>query len=79
MNASEWRTELEELYQGLKKGSIKPQVACEMNNTIGKVINLTKLELEYHRMLQQYGDKTPRIPLLIQTVHTSGTTKKQGN
>lgn len=64
MNASEWRTELEELYQGLKSGRVKPPVACEMNNTIGKVINLTKLELEYHRMVQQYGSKAPKIPLL---------------
>jgi hypothetical protein len=67
MNAQEWRTELEELYLGLKQGKIKPPVACEMNNTIGKIINLTKLELEYHKMTRQMGDASPTILLLEQS------------
>jgi hypothetical protein len=64
MNAQGWRKELEDLYLGLKSGKIKPSVATEMNNTIGKVINLTKLELEYSRMVHQMGAAAPKIPLL---------------
>ncbi len=64
MNATQWRTELEELFQSLKTGKIKPPVATEMNNTMGKVIALTKLEMDYHRLCQLQGDKAPKIALL---------------
>lgn len=51
--ANDWMKELEALYEGQKTGKIKPPAAVEMNNTIGKVINLAKLQLEYQRSRQK--------------------------
>lgn len=63
--SADWLRELEELYDGQKAGRIKPVQAVEMNNTVGKVIALTKLQLEYARV--QATGKAPRIALLENT------------
>lgn len=47
--SADWLKEIEELYDGQKSGRIKPPQAVEMNNTIGKLISLTKLQLEYNK------------------------------
>lgn len=61
---TDWLKELEELYDGQKTGRIKPVTAVEMNNTIGKVIALAKLQLEYNRArktMQANGEKIPML------------------
>jgi hypothetical protein len=63
-NAKDWLKELEDLYEGQKTGRIKPVQAVEMNNTIGKVISLTKLQLENQKLQGSLGDKAPRVPML---------------
>lgn len=50
------------VFEGLKEGVIKPNVACEMNNACGKVLSAAKLQLEYYKLLKE----PPRIRLLEQ-------------
>ena len=64
MNANELQKELSELFMSLKAGTIKPPVACEMNNAAGKMIGLAKLQLEYARQGQQASLTGHRIGLL---------------
>lgn len=64
MNAKEIHQELEELFKGLKSGKIKPPQACEMNNAVGKMINLAKLQIEYTRLQRELGPSAPNIPAL---------------
>ena len=46
-NITELTTQLTDLYQALKDGTIDVKVAAEMNNTAGKIINVQKVQLEY--------------------------------
>lgn len=62
--SNDWLKEIEELYEGQKNGSIKAPQAVEMNNTIGKLIHLTKLQLEYNKLRRQLDDKASQIPML---------------
>jgi hypothetical protein len=50
------------VFEGLKSGDIKSNVACEMNNACGKVLAAAKLQLEYMKMLKEPS----RISLLEQ-------------
>lgn len=59
-NMTELRKELGNVFQDLRSGSIETKVASEMNNTAGKMINSTRVQLEY---ATQRGDK-PSIPFL---------------
>ena len=67
MNANELQKELAELYQGLKSGAIKPPVACEMNNTAGKMTSLAKLQFDYMRFCKETPSDANRIGLLEST------------
>ena len=44
---TELTTQLTDLYQALKDGTIDVKVAAEMNNTAGKIINVQRVQLEY--------------------------------
>lgn len=63
MNYNELQTQLSELFKDLKSGSVKPTVACEMNNTAGKMIAHAKLRLDYTRFGKP-ADASNRIQLL---------------
>lgn len=51
---------LSDVYAGLKDGSLKPNVACEMNNACGKIIGVVKLQLEYYALIKD----TPHLAFL---------------
>ena len=53
---SELTTELSELYQGLKNGTMDVKVATEMNNTAGKIINAQRVQLEYAELRKEQPD-----------------------
>ena len=53
---SELTTELTELYEGLKVGTIDVKVAPEMNNTAGKIINAQRVQLEYAELRKEQPD-----------------------
>ena len=46
---------IENLVEEVKKGHVSPKVAAEMTNAVGKIINLTKAEMEYNHMKQKQG------------------------
>jgi hypothetical protein len=53
---SELTTELSELYEGLKNGSMDVKIATEMNNTAGKIINAQRVQLEYAELRKEQPD-----------------------
>jgi hypothetical protein len=53
---SELTTELSELYEGLKNGTMDVKVATEMNNTAGKIINAQRVQLEYAELRKEQPD-----------------------
>lgn len=61
-NMTELRDELSSVFQQLKAGEIAPKEAAELNNCAGKIINSTKVELEYFALKKE----TPFIPFLEQ-------------
>ena len=63
-NATYWLEYLERLADGQEKGKIKAPQAVEMNNTVGKVIALAKTTLEYARLKNHLGSKSPVIQML---------------
>lgn len=63
-NAAEWLKEIEDLYEGQKTGRITPPKAVEMNNTIGKLIAFTKMQLEHHKQQTQLKEHAAKIPQL---------------
>ena len=52
-NITALRDELMSVFRDLKSGKIEPNVAAEMNNTAGKVINTVRAELQYAELKQQ--------------------------
>ena len=64
---ADWISEIEQLFDAQKLGRIKPSQAVEMNNTVGKLIGITKLQIEYHKLKQQCGSKMTKIPTLEAT------------
>lgn len=62
--AKQWMEEIENLYEGQKTGRIKPPQACEMNNTIGKAIAVTKLAIDGARFQRELGNKAPDLPMI---------------
>lgn len=62
--SQDWLKEIEELYENQKSGQTAPPQAREMNQTIGKVISLTKLQLEYNKRCKRNEDGPPAIPML---------------
>ena len=59
-NISELTTELAELYEALKNGTIEVKTATEMNNTAGKIINSQRVQIEYASLRKV----APNIPLM---------------
>ncbi len=59
-NITDLTANLADLYKDLKNGTIDVKVACEMNNTAGKIINAQKVQLEYAAL----RNVTPNIPFL---------------
>ena len=53
---SELTTELSELYEGLKNGTMDVKIATEMNNTAGKIINAQRVQLEYAELRKEQPD-----------------------
>ena len=52
-NATYWMEYLERLAEGQERGTIKPVLAVEMNNTVGKVIALAKASMDAQRMAEK--------------------------
>lgn len=52
-NMNDVITELTKVFDGLKDGSIPPEVATELNNTCGKIINASKVQLMYAALRQE--------------------------
>jgi hypothetical protein len=59
-NMNELRNELSKVFDGLKDGTIKPNEAAEMSNVAGKMINSTKVQIEYYAIRKE----TPKIAFL---------------
>jgi hypothetical protein len=59
-NMDEVRQALTHVYEGLKNGNIKPDVANGMNNACGKIINTVNMELKYYALIKG----TPKIRFL---------------
>lgn len=59
-NMNELRDELSKVFDGLKDGTIKPNEAAEMSNVAGKMINSTKVQIEYYALRKE----TPKIAFL---------------
>ncbi len=59
-NMNELRNELSKVFDGLKDGTIKPNEAAEMSNVAGKMINSTKVQIEYYALRKE----TPKISFL---------------
>ena len=57
---NEWNEEFDEIFFGLRAGSIDVKLACEASNAYGKRINAAKLELLYSEQKKE----TPKIPFL---------------
>lgn len=62
-NSTELRTELVKVFDGLKNGTISPAIAGELNNSVGKIINSVKLDLEYAALRKE----KPEIDFLKNT------------
>jgi len=63
-NIQELRDNLTEVFNGLRDGSISPQVATELNNSAGKIISSIKVELEYYGLRKE----SPEIEFIKQTM-----------
>ena len=61
-NAEELRTNLAEVFQQLKAGTIKPNEAAELANLAGKMISSAKVQVEYYALRKE----SPTIPFLAQ-------------
>ena len=61
-NAEELRTNLAEVFQQLKAGTIKPGEAAELANLAGKMISSAKVQVEYYALRKV----SPTIPFLTQ-------------
>jgi len=57
---AELRDELFEIFTDLKSGKIEPKIACEMNNSAGKIINTAKVQLDYYALRKEI----PSLPFL---------------
>lgn len=55
---------IDRVIDGLESGRMKPPVAVEINNAIGKKIGLIKAQLEYDALRNKLGDRATAIPLL---------------
>ena len=59
-NANEMTEELQRLYFALKDGTIDLKAAAEMNNCVGKMIGIAKVQIK----LSVITDTQPNIPFL---------------
>jgi hypothetical protein len=58
--ANEMILEVQAIFYGLKAGEVKLKDAAEMHNSVGKMIGLTKLQLEYAALRKE----APDLPFL---------------
>ena len=49
-NMTELRDELAKAYKKLKKGKTDTKTAAQLSNVAGKIINTTKVQLEYNEL-----------------------------
>lgn len=63
-NINDLRDDLMEMYCGLKDGSVANKDASERNNTAGKIIGATKVQLVYYALRKEQ----PNIPFLAAPV-----------
>jgi len=59
-NITEVRKEAVKIFDELRSGDLKTADAKELNNTIGKIIGTTKVQLEYAALRKE----KPEIPFL---------------
>jgi hypothetical protein len=52
-NVNELRTELADVFQKLRAGSIKPGEAAELANLAGKMISSAKVQVEYFALRKE--------------------------
>lgn len=71
-NISDVREQLIQVFESLKNGTITPSIATEMNNSVGKIINSVKVELEYYALRKE----KPEIKFLEKN-EVSPTQKKE--
>jgi len=60
--AEELRTNLSQVFNELRAGTIKPCEAAEMANLAGKIINSAKVQVEYYALRKE----APKITFLEQ-------------
>ena len=61
-NAEELRSNLADVFQQLKTGTINPAEAAELANLAGKMINSAKVQVEYYALRKE----APTIQFLQQ-------------
>lgn len=59
-NVHELRTQLAQVFEGLRSGDVKAKDAAELANLAGKMINSAKVQIEYSALRKE----TPRIKFL---------------
>jgi len=59
-NITDLRKELCATLVGLRNGSVDTNVACEVNNAAGKIVQTAKLEMDYARARKE----SPLIPFM---------------
>lgn len=62
-NITDLRTDLLQVYEGLRDGSIEVKTAKELSNSAGKIINSVRVELDYVGM----RGETPNIDFMQST------------
>lgn len=59
-NVNQVIEELDQVYSGLLDGTMKPEIAKELNNTVGKMLKATAVQLTYADLRKE----KPNIPFL---------------
>jgi hypothetical protein len=74
-NMTDLVTDLADVYEKLRNGTIAPKEAKEINNTAGKIINASKVQLDYMAI----RNNIPRIEFLEQPEKSAngGETEQQ--
>lgn len=62
------RNDLLIMFEKLQNGQIDIEMAAEVNNTAGKIINTAKVQLAYHALRKE----SPNIPFLGDKENTEG-------
>lgn len=65
--------ELQTIFEELKTGQIKHKDAAELNNCVGKMIGLAKVQLEYHAARKE----KPELAFLTAEAKTTAVPAKK--